>query len=101
VREYGAVFVTRPDSIHWRRLPDLEDIAADRERDQLFALTKDHRPEMLDAQLNVIWQCREKIANPTDIEGILAQDGVGYVWMSRGTIYEARDGTLRNRQPRP
>jgi photosystem II stability/assembly factor-like uncharacterized protein len=101
VREYGAVFVTRSDSIRWRRLPDLGDIAADRERDQLFALTKSHQPEMLDAQLKVIWQCRDKIAPPDDIEGVLARDGVGYVWMSGGTIYEARDGTLRDRQPRP
>ena len=101
VREYGAVFVTRSDSIRWRRLRDLEDIAADRERDQLFALSKSHQPEMLDAQLKVIWQCRDKIAHPDAIEGILARDGVGYVWMSGGTIYEARDGTLRERQPRP
>ena len=100
VREYGKVFVTHPDSIGWRRLPDLTDIAADRERDHLFALTKNSTPEMLDANLAVIWKCRDKIPNPDDIDGILARDGAGYVWTGHSAIYEARDGTLRVRKPK-
>ena len=99
VREYGKVFVTSQDSIHWRRLPDLTDIAADRERDQLFALDAHRAPEMLDAKLAVIWKCHAEIVKPDDIDGILAGDGVGYVFTGHGAIYEARDGTLRMRPP--
>ena len=101
MREYGKVFVTRPDSIQWRPLADLSDIAAGRERDQLFALTTSYAPEMLDAKLATIWQCHDTIAKPDDIDGILAGDGSGYVFTGHGAIYEARDGALRVRQPRP
>ena len=102
VREYGAVFVSRADSIEWRRRADIEHIAADRELDRLFVLTDSLHTAMLDRNLNVVWRSRERIPDtkPTNVEKILARAGSGYISMSHGEIYEARDGTLHVVQPK-
>ena len=105
VREYGVVFVSRADLIQWRRLEGIEHVAADVERDQLFVLTDSLHAEMLDRNLNVVWRTKDRIPDrgpgePTNVEKALARGGIGYVSMSQGEVYEARDGTLRRVQPR-
>lgn len=101
VREYGKVFVTRSDSIAWRRSDELEYIAADRARDGIFALTESLQAVMLDRDLRVLWRTQERVqkTDPPDVEKLVATDGVGYVSMGHGQIYEARDGTLRLVKP--
>ncbi len=105
VCEYGVVFVSRADSIQWRRLEGIEHVAADRERDQLFVLTDSLYAEILDRNLNVVWRTKDRIPDrgpgePTNVEKVLARGGIGYVSMSQGEVYEARDGTLRRVQPK-
>jgi hypothetical protein len=102
VKEYGSVFVSRADSIHWSRLDGAEHVAADADQDKLFVLTDSLYAEMLDRNLHVLWRSQERIpeAVASDVEQVLARAGVGYVSMSHGDIYEARDGTLRRVQPR-
>lgn len=105
VREYGVVFVSRADSIRWRRLEGTEHVAADRERDQLFVLTDSLQAEMLDRNLNVLWRTDDRIPDrgsgePTNVEKVLARAGIGYVSMSQGEVYEASDGRLRRVQPK-
>jgi hypothetical protein len=103
VREYGAMFVSRTDSIEWRRVDGIEDVAADRERDGLFVLTDSLQAEMLDRDLRVLWKSDERIpaVSATDVEKVLARDGVGYVSLSHGEIYQAREGHLVLVQPAP
>lgn len=106
VCEYGKVFATHPDSIKWRRLDGVDHIAADRERDQLFALTDSGYAEMLDRDLNILWKTADRVPDnpagePTNIEKVLARSGSGFVSMSFGEIYEARDGALRLVQRKP
>jgi hypothetical protein len=102
VREYGTVFVSPGDTIRWRQLEGIEHVAADHERDRLFVLTDSLYAAMLDPDLGVVWQTRERVTDsrPTNIEKVLARDGVGYVSMSQSTIYEARDGVLRLVHPK-
>jgi hypothetical protein len=97
VREYGKVFATRTDSIRWRRVDGIDYIAADQERDQLFALTSSLQAVMLDKDLNLIWQTNEYLAasRPSEVEQVLSRAGVGYVSTSHGKLYEARDSTMR------
>jgi hypothetical protein len=94
VREYGKVFASRADSIHWRRIDGLDYIAADRERDQLFALTSTLHAVMLDKNLDLIWQSKEYLV-VSNVEQVLSRAGAGYLSTTNGKIYEARDGTLR------
>lgn len=100
VREYGKVFATHMDSVHWHRLPNSKDIAADRERNQLFALTPTLHATMLDQTLTTVWETREAIPSASDVEGLLAHDGVGYVYMGGASVFEARNGALRVRRPK-
>ena len=102
VREYGAVFVSRADTIHWARLDGVEYVAPDLARDQLFVLTDSLRAATLDRDLGVLWQSEDRIPYswPTNIEKVLARDGVGFVCMSRGAVYEARAGLLSEVRPR-
>jgi hypothetical protein len=102
VREYGAVFVSRADTIHWARLDGVEYVAPDLSRDQLFVLTDSLRAATLDRDLGVLWQSEDRIPYswPTNIEKVLARDGVGFVCMSRGAVYEARAGLLSEVWPR-
>jgi hypothetical protein len=97
VREYGKVFATHADSIHWRSIDGIDYIAADQERDQLFALTSSLQAVMLDKDLNLIWQTNEYLAasRPSEVEQVLSRAGVGYVSTSHGKLYEARDSTMR------
>jgi len=106
VTEYGKVFATRADSVRWRRLDSIGSIGADRERNQLFALTDSLNAEMLDRNLNVLWKSSYRIPDnpatePSNVEKVLARDGRGYVSMTQGEIYEASDGVVRLVQPRP
>lgn len=98
VREYGTMFVTRADSIQWRRRPDLDQIATDSAHDQLFAMTESRYAELLDHDLKVVWRTRERVP-AGDVEKALFHAGVGYISMSFGEIYEARDGVLQLAQP--
>ncbi len=102
VREYGLVFVSRADSIKWRRLDGIEHVAADLEHVQLFVLTDSLHAAMLDRNLNVLWRTPDRIpdAEPTNVEKVLIRAGTGYVSMSYGEVYEARDGILHLVQPK-
>ena len=97
VREYGRVFVTRRDTIAWRALDNAEHVASDRTHDRLFVVTEDNRAAWLDARLEVVQPIEGQIppARPTNIEKILAWNGLGFVSMSHGDIYVARDGWLQ------
>ena len=96
VREYGKVFVSKADSIAWRPREDLSYVAADRQRNQLFALTDAMHAVMLDRNLNVIWRTEGRVpdSSPSDVVKLVASGGVGYVSMIHGEIFEARDGKL-------
>jgi photosystem II stability/assembly factor-like uncharacterized protein len=102
VREYGKVFVTSRDTVRWRPLEEIDRIASDPVRDRLFVLTDSQHAAMLDAELRSIWRTEDHVprARPTNVENLLARDGVGLVLMGRGEIYEARDGELRLVRPR-
>ena len=101
VREYGAVFVARADSMRWRPLAHAEHIAADRAGDRLFVITDSLTALMLDKDLRPVWQSTERIAasDANDLEQVVAFGGTGYVSTSHSLIYEARDGTLRRVTP--
>lgn len=103
VREYGAAFVTRSDSVHWRRLDRIEHVAADTVRNQLFVLTDAHDAEMLDSNLNVLWRTKDRIpgGNENDVEKVLARDGTGFVSVTSSEVYEARNGVLQLVRPKP
>lgn len=96
VREYGNVFVSSVDSIAWRPRKDLDRVATDRHRDQLFALTDALQAAMLDRDLNLIWRTEGRVPDTRDdyVNKLLARDGIGYVSMGHGQVYEARDGRL-------
>ena len=101
VREYGVVFASRTDSLGWRRLAGVKYVAADRERNRLFVLTDSLHAEVLDPNLAVVWRSEDRIpvADATNVEKILAHGGIGYVSLSNGSVYEARDGTLQLVRP--
>jgi hypothetical protein len=101
VREYGMVFVTRADSIRWRRLDDVEYVTADRKRGELFVLTDKLEAAMLDRELRMVWRTSDRIpsSRSRDVEEVVAHAGTGWVTMSQGEIYEARDGRLRVVRP--
>jgi len=102
VREYGRVFVSRADSVRWRPLDGIEHVAADRERGRLFVLTESLHAAVLDSGLRELWRSADRVPDgrPSNIEKVLARDGVGYVSMSNGAIYAARDGVLRRARPK-
>lgn len=103
VREYGRVFYSRRDTIRWHALKGIENVAADREREQLFVLTEQLEPAMLDQDFNVLWRGDRSIPRRdgrSEVTAIAAHGGVGYVVMQRGALYEAREGIMRIRQPR-
>lgn len=101
VREYGKVFVSATDSIHWRAFKDVNRFAADRERDQLFVLTSSMQPMMLDRDFAMVWQCTGHVPSSfaTDVEQLVAHDGVGYVSMLHGEVYQAQLGKFRVQRP--
>jgi len=103
VSEYGAAFVTRSDSVHWRRLERIEHVAADTVRNQLFVLTDAHDAEMLDSNLTVLWRTKDRIpgGNENDVEKVLARDGTGFVSVTSSKVYEARNGVLQLVRPKP
>ena len=106
VREYGAVFVTRADSIQWRRMENISSIAGEPEHQQLFALTDSLNAEMLDRDLHVLWKTTGRIPDhhpdePSNVEKVLTRAGKGYISMIHGEIYQASDGVLRIIQKRP
>ena len=100
VREYGRVFYTRTDSIRWRAIDGIEHVAADRARDQLFVLTDQLEPAMLDGSFMFLWRGDRRIPRrrPSNVEAVAAFDGAGYVVMLQGEIYEVRGGTVRLRR---
>jgi photosystem II stability/assembly factor-like uncharacterized protein len=100
VVEYGRVFATRTDSIRWRAMNEIEHVAADRATDHLFALTTRLEPVMMDSALSVVWRGDQRITDygtSNSVTGIVAHDGVGYVVMQRGEMYEVRGGRVRLR----
>lgn len=101
VREYGKVFVSAADSIHWRAFSDVNRFAADRERDQLFVLTSTMQPMMLDHEFAMVWQCTGHVPSSfaKDVEQLVAHDGVGYVSTSHGEVYQAQPGKFRVQRP--
>jgi len=52
---------------------------------------------MLDRNLKVMWRSTGRIPDtvPTNVEKVLARAGSGYIAMSYGEIYEARDGIVQ------
>jgi hypothetical protein len=102
VREYGAVFVTRADSIQWRRLEGVEHIAADRERDQLFVFTDSLQAAMLDRDLKPMWRSPNRVTDTREngLEQVLAWRGTGFASTQHSLIYLARDGSLQLVRPR-
>ncbi|MBB4634239.1 WD40/YVTN/BNR-like repeat-containing protein [Longimicrobium terrae] len=100
VVEYGRVFATRTDSIRWRAMDGMEHVAADRAGGRLFALTSRLEPVMMDSALSVVWRGDQRIPDygtSNSVTGIAAHDGVGYVVMQRGEMYEVRGGRVRLR----
>ena len=102
VREYGRMFVSPASSINWQALKGISYAVADSARQQLFALTDSLEARMMDRNLIVLWTSHSRIldAKPTNIEKVLARDGVGFVSMSSGDVYEARAGVLELVRPR-
>lgn len=103
VREFGEAFVTRADSVHWRRLEGIEHVAADTMRSQLFVLTKLQEAEMLDSNLNVLWRTKNRIpgGNENEVEKVIARDGTGFVSVTNSDVFEARNGVLQRVHPKP
>jgi len=103
VREYGEAYVTRVDSVQWRRLEGIEHVAADSARNQLFVLTKSQNAEMLDSNLNVLWRSKDHVpgGNENEVEKVLARDGTGFVSVTSSDIFEARNGVLQRVHPKP
>jgi hypothetical protein len=100
VREYGHVFVSRAVNIDWRPLAGISDFVADPNHERLFALTNDLHLEMLDRDLAVLWKTNDGIpSKDAKVESLVATNAAGFVTMSFGEIYEARDGNLRVRRP--
>jgi hypothetical protein len=98
VKEFGAVFATRADSIAWRRLVGVEHIAADHITDRMFILSDSLRGQMLDHNLRVLWSTRERVDG--DVEQVQAWNGTGYVSTSKSMVLVARDGAMRTITPR-
>lgn len=96
VREYGKVFVSPVDNITWRPRDDLDHVVTDRHRDALFALTKEMQAALLDRDLKFLWRTADRVPDTRDayVDKIVAHDGIGYVSMGHGQVYEARDGKL-------
>lgn len=90
VREAGHVFARSIDDSRWRPLPGIEHIASERGGRQLFALTDDLRPEMLDSSLRVVWRAPETMGiPPRGVEQVLMRNGAGYVSVTHGNVLEA------------
>lgn len=101
VVEYGAAFVSPRARPAWRRLPEVEHVAADGARGLLLVVREDGRVAMLDASLRELWRTRDKIptSRESDIASVHVRDGIGFVAMEQGEVYEVRDGTLRIARP--
>lgn len=101
VVEYGRVFAARTDSIRWHAMSGMEHVAADSAGNRLFALTTRLEPVMMDSALSVVWRGDQRIPDygvSNSVTGIAAHDGVGYVVMQRGEMYEVRGGRVRLRR---
>ncbi|HJU67559.1 MAG TPA: hypothetical protein VJ650_04855, partial [Gemmatimonadaceae bacterium] len=97
LREHGRVFVTPINTIRWRPLPDLTDIAPDPAGKRVFALRDSLVPALLDEDLNNLWPGAHalELATYSYLEQLVFRNSIGYVTEGHGSIHEIRDGRAR------